>query len=97
MNAYSVGIGVEEFWRITPHEIALRSRAVGKEMERYQYVAAWHLCYILNMFQKSGAQPITPDKLLGKIQIVSSKEHLLDIRKNSFRKLIGLEIENNEG
>jgi len=43
------------------------------------------------MFQSKGATAITPDKLMGKIQVVSSKEHLLDVRKKSFRKLIGLE------
>jgi len=63
--------------------------AHGKRVEPFQWIAAWHLCHILNMFVKKGHSAITPAQLMGK-----SREAVPDdfkmIKRKALMKRIGM-------
>lgn len=63
VDAYSCGVGVNEFWTLTPWELQLVFQAYGKRMEALYELGAWHICFVLNMFSK---RRIQPGELLGR-------------------------------
>ena len=59
-----VGVGIAEFWDLTPAEFGFAVQGYARRVEDQRKLAAWHVCFILNAWKGKGA-PITPRRLLG--------------------------------
>lgn len=60
--AVQSGVGVRDFWELTPCEVIVCIKAHAQETERVHRIAAWHVAHVINLVAK---KPITPAKLLG--------------------------------
>lgn len=87
--AYSCGVGAEEFWRLTPYEISLVIKGRGKEIEQHQWIAAWHVSHVMNMFVKKGSSGVTPARLLGKVKEIKGVEDFNALRFERLKQSLG--------
>lgn len=68
----------EAFWRLTPHELLLMCEGLKEEREYRQYREAWVTAYVVTAL---GAKDITPEKLLGKAETMSTEDKIRALLK----------------
>ena len=79
MEAHAAGLKPNEFWALTPHEVALVVRGHGKRQEHWLEVAAWHAAHILNMVSKRRIRP--RDLLKGRASGAEADAIKADVRE----------------
>jgi hypothetical protein len=66
-------------------------QAHGKRLEGYQWVAAWHVCHVMNMFIKKGSNAVQPGDLMGQQgKTKLSRQEVQNLRKQKWLENLGL-------
>jgi len=64
---------IDEFWDLTPHEIALIAEAKQFQKEEQLHLMAWAVAHIISYTGRL-RRPISPSKLLGKKREQKTKQ-----------------------
>lgn len=60
-----MGLTIQEFWDLTPHEIILIAEAKQFQKEEQLHLMAWAVAHIISYTGRL-KRPVSPSKLLGK-------------------------------
>ncbi|WP_434642768.1 hypothetical protein PQ692_00395 [Thermoanaerobacterium thermosaccharolyticum] len=60
-----MGLTIQEFWDLTPHEIVLIAEAKQFQKEEQLHLMAWAVAHIISYTGRL-KRPVSPSKLLGK-------------------------------
>ncbi len=60
-----MGLTIDEFWDLTPHEIVLIAEAKQFQKEEQLHLMAWAVAHIISYTGRL-KRPVSPSKLLGK-------------------------------
>jgi hypothetical protein len=64
--AIRCGVGIQEFWELTPYEIYLYAMAKTRDIEESRILLAWHAANLMNCWRGKNSAPVTVAKLIGK-------------------------------
>ena len=69
MEALVIGLTVDQYWDLTPHELTLTFKAHGRKERATMYKLAWHASRVMTTIQKthlgSKGKRFTPKMLMG--------------------------------